>query len=117
MLKAAFLVVVILSSVLICCEETAHLVVENQTSIDVTIVHEGIKKDGTQINPKVLDTVQAGQTVKLGRSLHLRRNVIGDIVILRAENPSGDTVWSKEWTYDEFKELESTKWKITIKSQ
>lgn len=109
--------VISLSLLLAGCEQGFHLVVENQLSSDVTIIHEGIKKDGTYAEPQVLMTVPFGKTVKMDKSLLLRPASIGYTVILKAEDPSGKVVWEKSWPYEEFKKLEDVDWKIIIEPQ
>ncbi|MCP3685050.1 MAG: hypothetical protein GY861_20505 [bacterium] len=97
------------------CEDIARITVDNQLSTNVTIVHEGIMKDGTYSDPNILGTVSAGQTVELKKSLHVRRDIIGYTVILKAEDPSGKTVWQTSWPYEEFKKFDNDGCKITIK--
>jgi len=104
---------VMLSTMLTACEKGARLIIENQTPTDVTIVHEGTFK-GRRVGGAILGTVPAGQTVQLRKILVLREGIIGEVVLLKAIDPSGNIVWRKTWFIRDFAKLEEVGWKITI---
>ena len=99
---------------MVACEPGTSLVIENQTPDQVTIFHEGIYDSGRFIGFANLGTVPAHQTVDLVRQVVLSPDIAGDIVALEARDASGAVVWGKEWTFDEFLDLEETDWKICV---
>ncbi|MBM4462211.1 MAG: hypothetical protein FJ012_02595 [Chloroflexi bacterium] len=96
------------------CQESVRLTVENQTSIDLTIMHEAYEKDGKTFDRVSLGMVPAGQTVKLHQWITLTRSTLGWTVVLKAEDPSGQVIWQRSWSFKEFLELKKVGWKITI---
>ncbi|MFC2018021.1 hypothetical protein ACFLTQ_01800 [Chloroflexota bacterium] len=115
--KMAGLVIVIavfLAGVAVACIGSARITVENQTSVDLTIIHEAYEKDGKTFDSYSLGMVPAGQTVKLDKAIVLSKDSAGWTVVLKAEDTSGKVIWQGVWFYEEFLDLEDVDWKITI---
>ena len=93
-------------------EPGARLNIENQFDFDVTIVQEAIHSNGEHYAESV-GIAPAGQTVET-RVFMVRPGIIGETVIIKAEDPSGNVVWQKSWPYDEFIKLEDVDWKIVV---
>jgi hypothetical protein len=100
--------------VLTACEPTAQLTVESKMPTNIVIVHEAINYKGVVFFRQELGTVPAGQTVKLQRYLLLNRDLVGWVVKLSAEDPSGKVVWQKTWDFEDFFKLEDVGWKIVV---
>jgi hypothetical protein len=94
-------------------EPGAWLTVENRFDFDVTIIREGIFSDGKHLEPRIMGVAPAEQTIET-QGFFLRSGMIGETVIIKAENPSGNVVWQKSWLYDEFIKLEDVDWKIVV---
>jgi hypothetical protein len=94
-------------------EPGASLTVENRFDFDVTIIHEGIYHEGEHSEPWIMGVAPAGQTVET-HGFTLRPGIIGETVIIKAEDSSGNVVWEKSWPYDEFVKLKDVDWKIVV---
>lgn len=108
------IVLILTGSVITACEPATKLTVDNRMATQLTIIQEGIGEEGTRFDPVTLGIVPAGQTVELPTLIPLRRGFIGWTVLLKAEDPSGNIVWQKKWTFDEFLRLEEVGWKIVV---
>ncbi|MBM4462210.1 MAG: hypothetical protein FJ012_02590 [Chloroflexi bacterium] len=106
---------VVLAVVAVACLGSARLTVENQMPVDLTIIHEPYGRDGKLSDVAVvLGMVPAGQTVKLDEPIVLSEGTAGWTVVLKAEDPSGQVIWQRSWSFKEFRELKKVGWKITI---
>jgi hypothetical protein len=104
----------LLSASCVCVAEPgAYLTVENRFDFDITIVHEGIYSEGQHSEPWIMGVVPAGETVKT-HGFMISSGSLGETVIIKAEDPSGNVVWEKSWPYDEFVKLKDVDWKIVI---
>ncbi|MFC2018019.1 hypothetical protein ACFLTQ_01790 [Chloroflexota bacterium] len=111
---AILAIAVILAAAAGACEDSADLIIDNRTSVDLTIIHEALDKDGKLLHRVALGTVSAEQTAKMDQTITLRRDHIGWTVVLKAEDTSEQVVWQRTWSYEEFLDLEDVDWKITI---
>jgi len=96
------------------CEPATQLTVENRMATQVTIIEEGINDEGIHFSPVTLGTVPSGQEVELPTIIPLRRGIIGWTMLIKAEDPSGNVVWHKSWSFDEFLKLKDVGWKIVV---
>jgi hypothetical protein len=94
-------------------EQSAYLTVDNRMPVDVTLTFYAIFQNGDHSAPEDLGTIPAGQTLR-SRSIIL--GGIGAVpkVILKAEDPSGNVVWQKTWTGEEFVKLKDVEWKVVV---
>lgn len=99
--------------VLVACEPGVDILVENQLQTDVTMYRLGSYKN--RLKPPIeYGFVPAGETRKLKYGVTLRRDHVGEIVVFEARDASGKVVWRKQWTFEEFLELEKVGWKICV---
>ncbi len=98
------------------------LVFENQMSTDVTIMNQDLNDRDEQFYEETLGTVPAGQTQELtlvipnpkGRTVDsFKRSVVATIQ-LDAKDPTGNVVWQKSWSMDDFWDLKKEGWRIVI---
>jgi len=101
------------TSCLCIVEPGAQLTIENRFDFDVTILHEGIYPDGRHTGLGTMCVAPAGQAIET-RGFILGSGMIGETVIIKAEDPSGNVVWQKSWPYDEFIKLKDVDWKIVV---
>ncbi len=107
-------IAVFLAGIAIACIESTRLTVENQTSVDLTVIHESYGSDGELIRSRSLGVVLARQTVKLDEPIVLSKDTAGWTVVLKAADSSEQVIWQGTWSYEEFTELEDVDWEITI---
>jgi hypothetical protein len=95
-------------------EKSAFLIIENQMPRDVKILYSETFPDGKQSPRYSMDTVLAGNTTQMTRSIIL--GGIGALknVVLQAEDSSGKVIWQKTWTGAEFVKLKDVGWKIVV---
>lgn len=110
------LIIVLAASVLALtgCEPATRLTVENQMQTELKIIHQAIYQNGSRSVESVVGTVPQGQTVQLPGLFTLSQDIIGDIVLIKAEDPTGVVVWQKSWSFDDFLKLKDVGWKIVI---
>ena len=110
-------VVTILINGCICgvVEYIVYLNIENKMPTDITIeLTEILLDDGEYTSTWHLGTIHAGQTEDTPTGF-----IFGGIgamtnIILEAKDPSGNIVWKKTLTGEEFVKLRETGWKIVI---
>ncbi len=96
------------------CEPGAQLTVENQMTTEITVMSVRINESGTATDTATLGTVPPEQTLKLPAIFPLRPDIIGRTILIKTLDPSGNIVWQKSWTFEEFKKLKDVGWKIVV---
>ena len=96
----------------IACDPSTTLIIENKMPTDIVIFHEDINSEGKSLGQGELGKIPANQTAETHYAIFL--GTLGETVIIRAEDSSGNIVWQKNWTADEFLELVDEGWKIVV---
>ena len=109
--------VVLCASVLSACEPLILLTVENNTSTDLVIVKEAMDQDGVIFSRVEMGRIPANQTARTEYAFFPDPKVIGWTMTLKAQDDSGNIVWEKSYTFDEFRALDWATWKIVIPEQ
>ena len=111
---ARFLCVLVIGTMLLsACEPGAKLIVENRFSTEVTIMYEGTFKTRPPERAN-WGIVPAGEVRPLAKGFWLNPHAVGYTIWLQALDQSGNVLWQKTWTFEEFVKLEDVGWKIVV---
>ena len=82
----------------------------------LTITDDALDAKGALLHSYALGKVSPGEETAMG-GLTIRRDIAGWTIRLKATSSTGEIVWQKDISYEDFYKLQDVGWKITISTQ